>query len=61
MDIKERDIKFLMSHYAVDHVSVDRRTGRESKPKTKYIRYYQWRRLLEVFGLVSQEKLHRIK
>ena len=60
MDIKERDIKFLMSHYAVNHVSINKKTGKESKPKTKYIRFYQWRRLLEVFNLAPQEKITKV-
>ncbi len=56
MDISVHDLKFLMSHYAINHRTFNKRTGKEGNPKTKHLSYYQWRRLLEVFNLVEPIK-----
>lgn len=55
MDIRVRDLTFLMSHH-----SVRERENQNNEPKRakiQFVKYYQWRRLLEVFNLVPQHKI----
>lgn len=59
LEINIDTLKFLASSRAIDHVSHNPRTGKKGKPRTKTLRYSNWRRFLEVFNLVHQKQIRR--
>lgn len=59
LGINTETLKFLASSRAIDHVSHNPKTGKKGKPRTKTLRYSNWRRFLEVFNLVHQKQIRR--
>jgi|GEM_PF-2484252 len=59
IDMNTKTLAFLMSPNAEDHLYEHQKAVSDSKPKTKHIKYSQWRRLLESFNLVHQKQIRR--
>lgn len=59
MGLNRQTLMFLASSRAINHSSRNNRTGNLNKPRTKTIRYSNWRRFLEAFNLVHQKQIRR--
>ncbi len=57
LGMRPKELGFLSSKNAINHVSIHPKTQKAYPPKTKFISFAQWRRFLEVFNLSKPRKL----